>query len=83
MKRSVRIELATFKTPTGCTHCVFQPEFLAVCDSCGQTTPWFKANQMLQSDDGRPVAVKGYKCASCGTFEQKVLDSRGRIQERD
>lgn len=61
---------------------VFRPEFAAVCDACGATTMWFKANRMRQAEDG-PVVEKGYKCADCETFEEKVLDSRGRIHDRE
>lgn len=43
---------------------------------------WFKANRLDQVE-GRPKAVKGYKCAECETFESKVLDTRGQIHERD
>lgn len=60
---------------------VFSPEFMAVCDTCGTTTMWFKANRMAEVE-GRPAAVKGYKCADCETFEEKVLDTRGQIHER-
>lgn len=42
---------------------------------------WFKANR-LGEIDGRPQAVKGFKCAECETFERKVLDTRGRIHDR-
>jgi len=71
--------LKTWRLPRAA---VFQPEFMAVCDRCGQVTPWFKANRMVESDDGRALALKGYKCAGCSSFEEKVLDTRGRIRGR-
>lgn len=60
---------------------VFSAEFTAVCDTCGTTTLWFKANRLAEVD-GRPKAVKGFKCAECETFESKVLDTRGQIHDR-
>ncbi len=61
---------------------MFQPEFTAVCDTCVETTMWFKANKLVQSEDGQARAAKGYKCSVCETFEEKVLDTRGRIWKR-
>lgn len=61
---------------------VFSPEFTAVCDACGATTMWFKANRIVQQ--GRsPEVEKGFKCAACEAFETKVLDTRGKIHARD
>lgn len=62
--------------------CVFSPEFAAVCDECGTTTTWFKANRVAKVD-GDPRVLKGYKCAECETFEEKLLDTRGKIHKRD
>lgn len=61
---------------------MFSPEFTAICDTCGKATAWFKANRLGQTD-GEPRAIKGYKCAECETFEEKVLDTRGQIWARE
>lgn len=62
---------------------VFSPEFTAVCDTCGKTTMWFKANKVVQGEPGmRPLVEKGFKCSACETFEDRVLDTRGRVQVR-
>lgn len=61
---------------------MFSPEFAAVCDACGTTTTWFKANRVAEVDE-RPRVLKGYKCSECETFETKILDSRGNIQTRE
>ena len=67
-------------TPAGT---MFAPAFTAVCDHCSKTTMWFKANRVLAADDGQaPEVAKGFKCSSCDAFEEKVLDTRGRIQTR-
>ncbi len=61
---------------------VFRPDFAAVCDACGTTTTWFKANRVARLE-GSPSVLKGYKCSDCETFETKVLDTRGKIRTRD
>lgn len=61
---------------------MFRPEFAAVCDECGATTTWIKANRVTELE-GRPRVLKGYKCSECETFETKVLDTRGRFQTRE
>ncbi|MDX1611232.1 MAG: hypothetical protein R3185_02600 [Candidatus Thermoplasmatota archaeon] len=61
---------------------MFRPAFSAVCDACGATTMWFKANRLAETEDGALVE-KGFKCAQCEAFESKVLDTRGRIQSRE
>lgn len=60
---------------------VFEPEFSAVCDTCGATTAWHKANRVAEVD-GEPSVLEGYKCAECETFETKVLDTEGGIRTR-
>lgn len=62
---------------------MFNPEFTAVCDACGQATLWFKANRVVAHEGAVPVAEKGFKCSVCESFEEKVLDTRGRIHDRD
>lgn len=61
---------------------MFRAEFAAVCDACGTTTQWVKANRVAEVEGG-PRVLKGYKCATCETFEAKVLDTRGQIHKRD
>lgn len=43
---------------------------------------WVKANRMAEVD-GSPRAVKGFRCTDCDTFEEKVLDTRGKVRTRD
>jgi hypothetical protein len=61
---------------------VFEPAFTAVCDACGTTTEWMKANRIARPD-GEPRFLKGYKCSRCETFEEKVLDTDGEMEARD
>lgn len=61
---------------------VFEAEFSAVCDTCGTTTTWHKANRVAELD-GQPTVLKGFKCAECETFETKVLDTDGEFRSRD
>jgi hypothetical protein len=43
---------------------------------------WVKANRVGEAD-GRPQAVKGFRCADCDAFEAKVVDTRGTVRRRD
>lgn len=61
---------------------MFRPAFSALCEACGTTTTWVKANRMSQRDDA-PLALKGFRCTNCDTFETKVLDTRGQVRTRD
>ncbi len=61
---------------------MFRPAFTAVCDGCGTTTMWVKANRMAH-EDGRSRVLKGFRCTDCDAFEAKVLDTRGRIRTRE
>jgi len=60
---------------------VFRPAFTALCDECGTTTMWTKANRIDAEDE--PVVLKGFKCSQCDTFEERVLDTRGTVHSRD
>jgi hypothetical protein len=76
-----RPETETLKPGLASPPSVFEPEFSAVCDTCGATTTWHKANRVAEVD-GQPSFLKGYKCAECETFETKVLDTEGEIRSR-